>query len=140
MFIIFAFPFPWISALGEGRVGVGDLGAVLGPSVVTEQSEGKWDPEGDRGPLAAGSWHGSETVHVELGAFWGKTKHQSQSSLAGEPTSQQSKGADFYLFICVFICDPRAHSQIPLAIACTGHSTSWGHLLMARGWGSQGFL
>lgn len=121
-------------------MGLEDLGAVLGPSVVTEQSEGKWAPEGDRGPLAAGGWHGSETVRVELGAFWGKTKHQSQSSLAGEPTSQQSEGADFYLFICVFICDPRAHSQIPLAIACTGHSTSWGHLLMARGWGSQGFL
>lgn len=47
-------------------MGLGDLGAVLGPSVVTEQPEGKWDPERDRGPLAAGGWHGSETVRVEL--------------------------------------------------------------------------
>lgn len=64
-------------------MGVRSLGAVLGPSVVTEQSAGTQDPEGDKGQLAAGGWHGSETVHVELGAFQGKTKHQSQSPLAG---------------------------------------------------------
>lgn len=29
-------------------MGVGDLGAVLGPSMVTKQSAGTQDPEGDR--------------------------------------------------------------------------------------------
>lgn len=33
---------------------MGESGAILGPSVVTEQSAGKRDPEGYGGPLAAG--------------------------------------------------------------------------------------
>lgn len=54
---------------------MGELGAVLGPSAVMEQSAGTRDPEGYGGPPAAGGWHTSEMVRIELGAFRGKTKH-----------------------------------------------------------------
>lgn len=60
--------------VGRRQDAVGNLGAVLGSSVVIEQSAGTQDPEGDG---AAGSrWlDGSETLRDELGAFQGKTKH-----------------------------------------------------------------
>lgn len=57
-------------------MGVGEPGAALGPSAVMEQSAGKQDPQGHGGLPAAGGWHASEMMRVELGAFRGKPKHR----------------------------------------------------------------
>lgn len=94
-------------------------------------------PRGLRGAAGSGglqqqvAGHASEMAHVELGAFRGKTKHQLQSACAGEPTRQQNKRGRLLFIHLGMIPVPRR--QILLTIAHTSHSTSQGHLLMARG-------